>query len=246
MGPFNFNHDNNTVPNSGDEPTCSPKGDQSLRLCSYCPRLNEGATFDPAVGGADFGGKRIPEGTRCGEIQSALHFEATNMGTCYGPKGRPGWGGSIEIKLLEFDASDYDGISFWVRKGNKKTGPSLLLSVVDSETLGTDTGIKGVDHCGCLPPKTPGATPACSADPDKTFDSFPDSLKCDPFGAAVTLTDAWSFVPVYFSNLHQKGFGKSVPSGQVDRSLLRRLQFLVNAGDWDFWLDDIALFRTPE
>jgi hypothetical protein len=72
---------------------------------------------------------------------------------------------------------------------------------------------------------------------------IPDIQKCDAFGSGITLREQWTFVPILFSSMRQKGFGQISEHGSVDVTTLSRLQFLVTAGDWDFWIDDVALFR---
>ena len=75
---------------------------------------------------------------------------------------------------------------------------------------------------------------------------IPDSEKCDAFGTAVTLTEEWSFVPARFAGLRQKGFGVPSVNGQLDTASISRMQILLSAGSWDFWVDDVALFRRVE
>src|SRR5262249_11496376 len=68
----------------------------------------------------------------------------------------------------------------------------------------------------------------------------PDSEKCDPFGAAVLLTDEWRMVKIPFGRMVQKGYGMPTPSGRLDSAHITGLQFGLGPGDWDFWLDDVA------
>jgi len=188
---------------------------------------------------------RTPETTeRCGASTEALHFKATNLGMCKGTNGRLGWGGGYEIDFTSdragntkapIDASGYDGVSFWIKRGTGKTGGAIIVLVVDSFAAG------GVDE---VDPEN-GAVISCKAtDPAVQPLPEPDNQKCDPFSAGVSLPDDWTFVPLRFADLRQKGFGAYAPDGFKPQELLR-LQFLVNAGDWDFWIDDISFFNDP-
>jgi hypothetical protein len=112
--------------------------------------------------------------------------------------------------------------------------------VVDEQNEGIGEVISGSatqPHCGCK--QTANSEWTCSTDPDTTY---ADAQKCDAYGSAVSLTDDWSFVPIPFSGLRQKGFGTA--SAPFDRSKISRLQFLMTFGDWDFWIDDIAFFKA--
>jgi len=180
---------------------------------------------------------------RCGAGTSALHFVGTNVSMCYGTNGRHGWGASYEIDFgtqstkAPIDASQWDGLAFWVKKG---AGPSQRALIV----LAVDTFAANFQGATEPDPLTGAPVSCVSADPLQDPLPEPDSPKCDPFSAGVTLTDDWTFVPIRFADLRQKGFGVPAPDG-LDLTKLLRIQFLVNAGDWDFWLDDVSLFREP-
>ncbi|HEX6275909.1 MAG TPA: hypothetical protein VFZ53_22865, partial [Polyangiaceae bacterium] len=73
-----------------------------------------------------------------------------------------------------------------------------------------------------------------------------DSEKCDAFGTAVTMDGDWLFVPARFSTMRQKGFGVPSQLGHLDTTTINRLQILMNAGTWNFWIDDVVLFRARE
>jgi hypothetical protein len=190
-------------------------------------------------------GQTIPEGARCGVSANAMRFSATNLAMCVGPNGRLGWGAGLDLNFADpglLDASAWDGIAFWVKRGDAPSGAALVFSVIDAqnEGVGGEFDQEKPPGCGCYR-ENPVAAPThwtCSTDPGP---EYPDVVKCDAFGAAVSLTEDWSFVPVTFSAMRQKGFGfASLP---FDRSRISRLQFLMTFGEWDFWLDDIALFR---
>lgn len=243
--PFYFNFDDAHTDQGGDLP-------------GLCPTPRKPLDVDPDLLGnrRDIEGASLPDGPRCGASKSGMHFWASNIGLCFGANGRLGWGAAIDLEFVRppekgeeveeppFDASAYDGISFWVRRGSAASASAFILSVVDRQNEGTGNFIEGPTtppHCGCL---QAGPTEwSCSRDPDKDFGTtFPDAQKCDAYGAAVSLTDEWTFVPIPFSGLRQKGFGFASPP--FDPSKLTRLQFLMTFGDWDFWLDDIAFYKA--
>lgn len=122
-----------------------------------------------------------------------------------------------------YDASGWDGIGFWVRKGNPGTKASFIATISD-----------------------PGTTPPAPGQPGCTEEeTAADAKKCDAFGVAVTVTDEWTYVPARFSAMRQKGFGRPSPLGRLDSGNIVKLQFLFSAGDWDIWIDDVAFFREP-
>jgi hypothetical protein len=61
----------------------------------------------------------------------------------------------------------------------------------------------------------------------------------------VTTWDEWSFIPASFLAMRQKGFGVPSPNGELDRSTISRVQVLFSAGSWDFWVDNVSLFKAP-
>lgn len=234
--------------------------DQGGDLVAGCPSPRKllDTNMDLLSNRRDVEGVRLPDGPRCGVSKGGLHFWANGVGFCFGEDGRLGWGAAIDLEFkrppdegkpdddVPFDASDYDGVSFWVRRGSPQSASALILSVIDVQNEGSQDPVEGpttIPHCGCMQmgPKMW----SCSRDPDQDFSSFgkfPDAQKCDAYGAAVSLTDEWSFVPVSFSGLRQKGFG--VASGPFDSSKITRLQFLMTFGDWDLWIDDIAFYKV--
>jgi hypothetical protein len=202
------------------------------------PRTGQGVRGEP-IGG---------EG-RCGNQESALHMFGRNVATCTGSNGRLGWGASLEIRLSTsenlgadagaggasgaggagggagdavgpgeagFDARDWEGISLWIR-GNASGARAFIVTVTDRAT----------------------DAPFCS-----TAESVADAEKCDAFGTAITLTDQWTLVKAPFGALRQKGFGVPSPFGDIDPGNIKRLNMLVSAGDWDFWVDDVAFYRA--
>jgi hypothetical protein len=166
------------------------------------------------------------EGGRCGEEVSALHIITRNVGMCIGSDGRTGWGAAFDITFGGLDASEWDGVSFWVKQGPGAKKPAIIVQFVDSIVEGGREDNENETFCD-------------SSDSSTVL----DSEKCDSFGTAVTLTDDWSFVPARFDSLRQKGFGAVSPLGHLKVEEIIRMQVLMDAGDADFYIDDIALFR---
>jgi hypothetical protein len=248
--PFYFNYDraqSNPDPmEEGHRCPNDPMGPPDKVFgCDCIVAVNPGvlSATDPEVG-STLNGTEVMGG-RCNESSYALHITATNIAMCYDSNGRLGWGGGLDITFGRsntsdaggaaggdggetgepaptpgvngFDASPWDGISFWVRKGGAGKS-SFIITVSDPGTT----------------------TPVCSE-----VETDADAEKCDAFGVAVTLTEEWTFVPAVFRSMRQKGFGKPSPIGHLDSGNIKKIQFLMSAGDWDFWIDDIGFFRAP-
>ncbi|HWA72151.1 MAG TPA: hypothetical protein VG937_07455 [Polyangiaceae bacterium] len=219
---------------------------------NYDPCPNE--LFDSNISQRNVYGEPLKDGARCGVSESALHVRATHVSECYKENGRHGWGAGLDLIMrptgldaTALDGGPYEGISFWVRKGATPTKPSIIFSVVDTANTGSDREFSSDEledklPCGCVkqPTESDLNHVRCYSDPPSTV---PDGRKCDAFGAAVTLTDEWTFVAVPFTSLRQKGFG-AAGAEQVDPTQIRRLQFLMVAGDWDYWIDDLKFFKA--
>jgi hypothetical protein len=232
------------MPNPGDSPFYFNH--------DACP---DDSAFDSNINQSNVFGELIKDGARCGISETALHIKASNVSDCYKPNGRHGWGAGLDLTMkgtgldaTTLEGGPYEGISFWVRKGAGPTLPSVIFSVVDTANTSTTVTIDSDKPendlpCGCVfrsPTEDDPHNVQCYSDPPPTV---PDGRKCDPFGAAVTLTDGWTFIAAPFASLKQKGFGVA-GAAQVDPTRIRRLQFLMIAGDWDFWIDDLQLFKT--
>jgi hypothetical protein len=184
-----------------------------------------------------------PAGDRCGEPEYAVQIVASNLAVCTNEQGRQGWGGSLSFtyadsadRTLRLDASEWDGISFWVKRRSAASRTALNFSAADGYTAGYEN----------IPNPFGGEPESCNASGDVVDMSgrpIADTEKCDGFGVSVTLADDWTFVPVRFASMRQKGFGMPSPVGRLVTEELVRLQILVSAGDWDLWIDDIAYFR---
>ena len=208
--------------------------------------------IDPPVAGCDLGegvvlelnqtvgppfAYPIPDG-RCGSSAYAYHLQAKNLATCVSERtGRQGWGATLALTLnanpqdsgqaLEaYDASEWDGISLWVRLGETPSHRAILTAAKDPYTS--------------RPPADSEQEQYCS-----TADGVADAKKCDAFGLAVLLEPEWRFVTVPFSLMQQKGFGTPSPLGALQASELVGLELGFGAGDWDAWVDDVAFYREP-
>ena len=154
---------------------------------------------------------------RCGESTKALEVKATGLEL---------WGlvGYNFSSGMPFDASGWDGLSFWVRSGPGAVGRTLFASVAEKYT---DQGGAG---------SFPGGTPYC------LFDDLDVKKTCDRFGVGIGLDTEWRFFAIRFDEMRQRGFGVPAPSSEPDRQILG-LNFGFESGDWDFFLDDVSFFK---
>ena len=136
-------------------------------------------------------------------------------------EGLADWGGGVGMKLVDRpkDASRFDGVAFWARKG-ASSFPALRLNVSDVHTH---------EDGGICDPKAP----------DK------DPKRCgDAFGSYVSLSESWQLFALDFSEMRQGGWGMRAPNFDLTR--LYALSFQYQAGNWDIFVDDVAFFkRTP-
>jgi len=232
-----LNYDSETSPRSCVIPEAKPC------LLQTGEQVPDDVCLDQDPGrGSKLHDTKIEGGGRCGSSTGALHYVAHNVAICIDPKTkRQGWGTTLQatfnwtssgVAQTALDARAWDGVSFWIRRGTGSTGTAVLVSVADVfsavaiDSMG-DGGETKSSFCSSLP----GAA---------------DSEKCDPFGAAVLMTDEWRFVKLPFARLQQKGFGVPAPTGHVDTAALVGLQFNLAAGNWDLWIDDIAFYREAK
>ena len=165
---------------------------------------------------------------RCGESEFALHLRAVGLKI---------WGAALGANLgsacvpagtaTGCDASEWDGLALWARRDAEftddagvahRSGRTLFVSTADRYSHGN------LGHC--------------------VWDHVRDEEKCDRFGLGVGLDTEWRFYAIRFDAMKQRGFGKPSPTGQLDR-VLYDVNFGVEAGDWEIWLDDVSLFREP-
>lgn len=182
------------------------------------------------------------------------------------------WGANIYHSFpTPRDASEFDGLSFWVRLGQGGTqtvGKSIFVAFEDVFTkedqlkfkLETDpeTGeylmqerpngdlepVFALDELGNRILEHPTSSPGAPA--FNCYDVGVDNLKCDRFGAGVGLEPEWRFVKLPFSKLRQRGFGVKSPAGRVLREALLAVSIYVDVGNWDFWIDQVAFYKEPK
>jgi len=236
---FNFDIDNSPRQCAFQDPKTCKLLDGTQAPHDWCVKTS------PPIIGSSVHNTPIEGGSRCGTSHSALNLTADYMSICVSPTTmRQGWGATLAIRFNldrnagqpdhPFDASAWEGLSFWVKNGsNPAAGTAILAGVQDPFTA-----------LGPPKPTKPDGLPVYQSDFCSTAPMDADARKCDPFSIAVLLTDEWRFIKVPFNRMQQKGFGKPAPSGKVTVSALTGLQFGVSAGTWDFWLDDIAFYRT--
>jgi hypothetical protein len=194
----------------------------------------------------------------------AYHF----LGT-----GFQGYGYSFGFNALDalpdaggdiyFDATDWDGLSMWVRKGPgpsaaAPSASSIFASVADRYTapLGRSLFV-GEERQELLPPDKcplteeppPMAAPCyCSYDAeDVNGDTVPDALQsqCDRFGAGVGIATDWRFFKIPFARMRQRAFGRPSPLQAPDPFILG-VEISLDGENWDFWLDELAFYREPD
>ena len=157
---------------------------------------------------------------RCGESRFALRIYA---------RGLSKYGGAFGMSYdynTPFDASEWDGISLWVRRG-PASGTSLFVGVNEQHT--DEQGSAAV---------SPTAEPFC------LNDAPAERNKCDRFGAGVALDEEWRFVAIRFDQMAQRGYGVVAP--YLDVAAIQGLNCGFEVGDWEFWVDDLAYFREPD
>lgn len=86
----------------------------------------------------------------------------------------------------------------------------------------------------------------CNA--DSTRD---DRNGCDKFGANRSMTGDWQFYTLDFMTMRQSGWGRSATDSNgnpvgLDKSQLRSINFMWTTGNWDVWIDDVALYRRKQ
>jgi hypothetical protein len=190
--------------------------------------------------------QRLPE-ARCDSSHYAFHLLGSDVATCINPAtGRQGWGATLAVTLnandgdtglalMPYDASRWDGFSFWARREAGPNNSGILASAKDR-------------YSG-RPPDSLKADPYCEVKEQIVVDGepipTPDSLKCDGFGLAALAEPEWRFVKIPFTNLQQKGFGAPSPLGELEVGQMSAFEFGFGAGDWDVWIDDLAFYREP-
>lgn len=173
---------------------------------------SKGSSTEPPAGSKSPPSADI-EGGRCGVSTRAFRMTGSDLRT---------WGMVFGMNFRDGarDLSDWEGISFWARKG-KNSGSSLFFSVFDPNTVNPPSGIGN-----------------CNSDSEVLTE------KCDAYGTGFGLAEDWRYFAISFDQLRQRGFG--VPTEELRIDQIVGLNWSADIGDWDVWIDDIALFRTPD
>ncbi len=156
----------------------------------------------------------IPGG-RCGVSRYALRLTAAGLERFGGAFGR-------NFYPEPFDASGWDGLSFWAKRGKETVNRRLFVSVGEPHTdQSNGVRLRGASFCEEAPEA-----------PER---------KCDRFGATVNLETEWRFFTIPFEAMRQRGFGRKAP--RLDRRAVIGINIEIGTGDWDLWIDDMAFFR---
>jgi len=136
-------------------------------------------------------------------------------------QGQNVWGPQFGIDN-SFDASSWDGITFWMRQGTdypelSPIGSSVFVAMRDTNTM-----------VGC------------------NDNSNIDREKCDPYGWPISFDTTWRFFVLPFDDARQRGYG--VHEEEFLRTQIKKLTFAFDIGDgangnWNVWVDDIKMFR---
>lgn len=206
------------------------------------------------------------------ETHRGLHVRAARLSD---------WGAQVyynfrpRINGVEYqsqDASQYDGVSFWIRLGQggsgaQPVGRSVFVAFDDVFTkenqlkfelkIDPETGeylmqerpngdlepVFELDENG--QPIPVNITASKNIQANYCYDVGVDTLKCDRFGAGVGLEAKWRFVKIPFAKMRQRGFGVKSPAGRVLREQLMGMSIYVDVGNWDFWIDQVAFYKEP-
>jgi hypothetical protein len=149
------------------------------------------------------------------------------------PKG--GWGCLIGTNLAD-DASQWDGISFWIRQD----APAGSVGTAFMSVSEDHTDPKATD------PET--GSPPCEQDSDPVTGSTVE--QCDSFGIGVAVRTDWTFYALPFAKMRQRGYGKGVPQSAFLKEGLKHLWGLkfdfTPTQDWNIWLDGVAFYKKSD
>ncbi len=158
---------------------------------------------------------------RCGISRYALEVKAENLQIYGGALG-------LNFYMDPHDQSDWDGIALWARREpdtqDHRYGKSLFVGVSEKYTDEYNGKLLFDD-----------GEPYCLEVTDD------DKEKCDRFGAGIGLGTEWQFFKIPFDELKQRGYGRPAP--KLDVSGILGLNIGFEAGDWNFWVDDVGFYR---
>lgn len=130
------------------------------------------------------------------------------------------WGGIVGFPFAPaVDVREYDGVAFWGRVawGARTT---VRASVLDPETDSTFSD------------------PRCAGESD--LDEFQEA--CDAYGNFAVMDGNWQLYTIPFSEMRQRGYGHV--AAYLDLGAILQVSIEFGLGEWDFWIDDIAFYRT--
>jgi hypothetical protein len=142
-------------------------------------------------------------------------------GPCGVGMGTPAAAAATASCITGADASQWEGIVVWARKG-QGSGSSVRVHVSDHFTDDSN------EACVCNP----------FTDQNDTTDG------CDKFGTYITLDDTWRPYLVPFNEMQQGGWGR--PSPGLDTSGLFSVAIDYGRAAWDLWIDDIGFYRRKQ
>jgi hypothetical protein len=148
------------------------------------------------------------------------------------PPPKAGWGCLIGSNLGGYDATAWDGISFWIRQDAPEGSVgTTFISVSENHT--------DSNHSDPITGLRP-----CEQDAAPNGDT---TQQCDSFGTGVAVYTTWKFYALPFAKMRQRGYGKAVPQSVfLEEGLLQLLgvKFDFNpTQNWSIWLDDIAYYK---
>jgi hypothetical protein len=134
------------------------------------------------------------------------------------------WGAGVTGQFnggAPFDASEYQGIMFWAKKGQVGVESAVTVSIPTIQDTYQEGGTT------CKNPATPGKSDGCS----------------DGFNKAIALRTTWILYLVYFADLAQQGYGYKPPGGFDKKHTLAVNFGNKQAAPFDEYIDDLAFFK---
>jgi hypothetical protein len=154
------------------------------------------------------------------------------IGPCGLGQGNPAQPNALPVCLTGTDASQWEGIVMWARKGPGSQS-SVRIQLGDVHTDDSNQA------CECNNSELNPAGQLISA-----TNQNDSSNGCDKFGMFATLTD--TFRPYFFpfNTMQQGGWGKPSPGVAADQLFSITVSYGRQA--WDLWIDDISFYRRKK
>ncbi len=192
----------------------------------------------PSYGSDPLPAAPIPDGGRCGS-NFALQVVGGPFVAADGAVGVRFCPGALDGGTCGIDASSYDGVAVWMRTA-PGFGNDPRVTVTDRYTdsannkllaLGDQAGLTTVPpFCNYNPPPaTPSGLSGYSAG-------------CDKFGSYATIDPDWQLYLFPFAEMRQGGWGRQ--QAQLDLTGIMSIEIDYAQGSWDFWIDDVAFYRS--